>query len=602
MKTKLSTLCCLLALTAFVTVALPSCGGGDDDTSAPVTPPNNNNGGNNNNNNNNNDDPTGTQDMALKVGSTQSVVNGVTWIDAQYNLTGGLIASVGKVSGLGSITSIPKTGWQTSVPINIGVGYVVYNETTEVFCRMYVVAQDGEGYHVKYQVPFRGTEEELALSSSEVSFPAEGGTREVTIANSSITPFTVSSSEEWCEVEKIQPGTGVKITCGASEGDVRTANITLTQTSNNRTVTLKVTREGLVHNAIDLGLSVMWCDRNLGALSVEGVGNYYAWGETEPKESYSWDTYSYGSSKNNVKDIGMNISGTQYDAATKLLGEDWRTPTRAEFIELANKCTWERATENGVEGYKGTGPSGKSIFIARRGGYYSYGSVNSMDTFYAWIANRDVNEASKAYDFWTIEYSSGNFGLVISDYGNYVYEGLQVRAVKGKPYSDPDSYYTSSGSVSGYNYVDLGLSVKWATRNIGATNPWDYGSYFSWTSSRSEWGSSWRMPTREEMNELLTCTIEYTVYHNVGGIRVTGKNGKSIFIPASGYSYYYNSKWSTNLLDSDVYTWSSTHDETKSGSAYILRFNYEYGFRASCYSFEYNSSITPRLAVRMVTE
>mgnify|MGYP002623252700 CR=1 FL=1 len=600
---KLSSLCYLFALTAFVTVALPSCGGDDsDDISTPVTPPNNNNG---NNNGTTNTDPEGTQDMALKVGNSQSVINGATSVDAQFNLTGGMIASLGKVNGLGAVTSIPKTGWVTSAPVNIGAGYVVYNEATEVFCRMYIVGQDGEGYHVKYQVPFRGTEEELRFSSSEVSFPAEGGTKELTIANSSIVPFTVSSSEEWCEVEKIQPGTGVRITCGPSEGTAATANITLIQASNNRAMMLKVTREGLTHNAVDLGLSVQWCDRNLGALSIEGTGNYYAWGETEPKEKYTWDTYSYGSSKNNVRDIGMNISGTQYDAATKLLGDGWRIPTRAEFIELKNKCTWERATENGVEGYRATGPSGKSIFFARRGGYHSYGSVYQDDYFYAWMANRSIDLASEAAHFWTIEYSSGSFGTVTdSNNGSAVCDGLQIRAVKGKPFSDPESNYTSSGSVGGHNYVDLGLSVKWATCNIGATNPWDYGNYFDWSSSRSDWGSSWRMPTKEEMNELLQCTIEYTVYHNIGGIRVTGKNGKSIFIPATGYKFYYNSPlnyWDTNILDSDVFCWSSTPDVTGS-SAYILRFNYEYGYSASCYSFDYNNILTPRLAIRLVAE
>lgn len=594
----------MLALAVFVSTALPSCGGGDDDTiETPVTPPGDN--GNNNNSTPTSSDPEGTQDMALKVGNANSLVNGVTGIDAQYNLTGGMVVSLGKIDGLGAITSIPTTGWQTKAPVNIGSGYVVYNEATEVFCRLYIVGQDGEGYHVKYQVPFRGTEQELMFSTSEVSFPAEGGTQELTVANSSITPFTVTSSETWCEVEKIQPGTGVRITCGPSEGTAVTASITLTQVSNNRTMTLKVNREGLTHNAVDLGLSVMWCDRNLGALSVEGIGNYYAWGEVEPKESYSWKTYAYGSSENNVKDIGLNISGTQYDAATKMLGDGWRMPTRAEFIEMKYKCTWERATVNGVEGYRATGPSGKSIFFARRGGHYYSWGLYSEDNFYAWMANRSIDVTGKAGNFWTIEYDSGNFGTIIdSNNGDDVCDGLQIRAVKGKPFSDPDDNYTSSGSVGGHNYVDLGLSVKWATCNIGATNPWDYGDYFDWSSAKSDWGGSWRMPTKEEMNELLQCAIEYTVYHNTGGIRVTGKNGKSIFIPATGYKSYSSlfSYWDTHLLDSDVFCWSSTPDETQSGSAYILRFTYEYGYRASCYSFEYKNILTPRLTIRLVTE
>ena len=601
MNTKLSTLCCMLALTAFVTVALPSCGGGDDAPSAPVTPPNNNGG--NNNNTPTDTDPTGTQDMALKVGNAQSVINGVTQVDAQYNLTGGMIASVGKVSGLGAITSIPKTGWQTSVPINIGVGYVVYNETTEVFCRMYVVAQDGEGYHVKYQVPFRGTEEELMLSSSEVSFPAEGGTRELTIANSSITPFTVSSSEKWCEVEKIQPGTGVKITCKPTDiGFASNATITLTQTSDSKTKTLTVKREGIVPNAVDLGLSVQWCDRYLGAISVEGIGSYFAWGETEPKEEYGWSTYAYGSSESNVTDIGLNITGTQYDAATNKLGDGWRTPTRAELIELKNKCTWETASVNGVDGYRAMGTNGKSIFFAKRGGYWTnYSRPAYVETaFYGLTANRDYTHPSKAEWYYIFKNNNGIIYPSISGSNSEGIDrcnGLQVRAVKGQPYSDADSHYTKSGTVGGHDYVDLGLSVKWATCNLQANNPWDYGDHYAWTSSNSSWGSSWRMPTKQEMEELLTCTIEWTIYHNTGGYRITGPNGRSIFLPAAGSAYDAGDK--PTDMDEEANYWSSTVNDRYVYYFYVSSdVNITYGYP------HVTSSIYPhyRNSIRLVTE
>lgn len=560
MKTKLSALCCMLALTGFVAIALPSCGGSDgDDTNVLVTPPNNND--DDNNNKPTITDPEGTQDMALKVGNAQSVINGATSVDARYNLTGGMIASLGKVDGLGAITSIPKTGWQTSAPVNIGAGYVVYNEETEVFCRMYIVGQDGEGYHVKYQVPFRGADEELMLSSSEVSFPAEGGTQELTIANSSITPFTVSSSEEWCQVEKIQPGTGVRITCKPTDiGYAGNATVTLTQTSTGKSNTLSVKREGVVPNAVDLGLSVQWCDRNLGAVTVEGIGSYFAWGETEPKDEYGWGTYAYGSSETNVTDIGLNITGTQYDAATNKLGGDWRIPTRAELIELKNNCTWETASVNGVDGYRVTAANGNSIFFADRGGYTS-GSTPLYSTarFYGFTANRDYIHTSKAEWYFIFKNNDGKIYPSISG-GNYVgidrCNGLQVRAVKGQPYSDAESYYIKSGTVSGHDYVDLGLSVKWATCNLEANNPWDYGGHYAWTSSNSTWGSSWRMPTKEEMEELLTCKIEWTIYHNTGGYRITGPNGRSIFLPAAGSAFDADDKPAD--MDEEANYWTST--------------------------------------------
>ena len=130
--------------------------------------------------------------------------------------------------------------------------------------------------------------------------------------------------------------------------------------------------------------------------------------------------------------------------------------------------------------------------------------------------------------------------------------------------------------------VDLGLSVKWATCNVGASEPWEYGGYYAWgeTEEKSDytwktykwcngsydsmtkyctdsiygrvdnktvldpeddvahvkWGDSWRMPTLEEQKELLDeCTWEWTELNGVNGYRVTGPNGNSIFLPAAGY-------------------------------------------------------------------
>ncbi len=127
---------------------------------------------------------------------------------------------------------------------------------------------------------------------------------------------------------------------------------------------------------------------------------------------------------------------------------------------------------------------------------------------------------------------------------------------------------TSSGKVQGHEYVDLGLSVKWATCNIGADEPSDYGDYFAWgeTTTKSEyfiensqtngismgsicgdpqydaatanWGDSWRLPTKAEIEELKDkCTWTWTEEDGHNGYKVTGKNGKSIFLPAAGIRY-----------------------------------------------------------------
>jgi hypothetical protein len=119
---------------------------------------------------------------------------------------------------------------------------------------------------------------------------------------------------------------------------------------------------------VDLGLSVFWASCNLGAESPEEYGDYYAWGETKPKTSYTETNYAYYD--DNLKqytDIGVNISGTQYDAATVNLGGDWRMPTKDEMEELIDNCTWEWIQTNGKNGFKVTGKNGNSIFLPAAG-------------------------------------------------------------------------------------------------------------------------------------------------------------------------------------------------------------------------------------------
>ena len=100
-------------------------------------------------------------------------------------------------------------------------------------------------------------------------------------------------------------------------------------------------------------------------LKLQEEGNRYSWGETKTKNSYSKDNYSYYDSNTwKYIEIGNQISGTEYDAATANLGSDWKIPTKNQMQELINKCTWEWTQINSVNGYKITGPNGNSIFIA----------------------------------------------------------------------------------------------------------------------------------------------------------------------------------------------------------------------------------------------
>lgn len=118
--------------------------------------------------------------------------------------------------------------------------------------------------------------------------------------------------------------------------------------------------------------------------------------------------------------------------------------------------------------------------------------------------------------------------------------------------------------INGHEYVDLGLGVKWARCNVGAQIPEEFGDYFAWgeiepkrlfneetsetykkviddisgTSrdvARVKWGAPWRMPTEEEFNSLMyKCNWEW-IKGDVCGMRVTGRTGYSIFLPAAGY-------------------------------------------------------------------
>ncbi|MBR4963409.1 MAG: hypothetical protein IKY54_05855 [Muribaculaceae bacterium] len=130
------------------------------------------------------------------------------------------------------------------------------------------------------------------------------------------------------------------------------------------------------HEYVDLGLSVKWATCNVGATTPEGYGDYFAWGETEPKDVFSLNTYKWGE----ITEIG-NILYLKYnrtdnnivleledDAARVNWGGEWRMATIEEQKELLNKCTWTWFTKNGVKGYKViSNINGNSIFLPAAG-------------------------------------------------------------------------------------------------------------------------------------------------------------------------------------------------------------------------------------------
>lgn len=145
-----------------------------------------------------------------------------------------------------------------------------------------------------------------------------------------------------------------------------------------------------VGHAVDLGLSVKWADMNVGANIPEDFGEYFAWGETEPKEQYNWSTYKWsnGSSYALTKYCTMSgygdvdskvILDSEDDAAHFNWGGAWRMPTKDELEELRNKCEWNWTARNGVNGFSVTGPNGNSIFIPATG-YQREDGLHSVGT------------------------------------------------------------------------------------------------------------------------------------------------------------------------------------------------------------------------------
>ena len=145
-----------------------------------------------------------------------------------------------------------------------------------------------------------------------------------------------------------------------------------------------VLREKVEPEYVDLGLSVKWATFNIGATTPEEYGDYFAWGETEPKAKYGWAQYKWGNGENKALTKYCNKAAYGEDGftdnLTQLLPEDdaahvnwggnWRMPTAAEFDELINNCTIEKTTMNGANGYLLTSKiNGNSIFLPMAGCY-----------------------------------------------------------------------------------------------------------------------------------------------------------------------------------------------------------------------------------------
>ncbi len=426
---------------------------------------------------------------------------------------------------------------------------------------------------------------------------------------------------------------------------------------------------------VDLGLpsGTLWATFNVGATSPEQAGDYFAWGETKPKEwyngiyegEYKWGVYNSGDTNHGMtkynKTDGKTVLEAEDDAAHVNWGGDWRMPTTAEQQELLNECTWEwtdNYNDTGVAGRIVTGTNGNSIFLPAAGYRENLKLLSAGSCGYYWSSSLD--ESSSSYAYYLFFYS-----IYYSQEIKHRYIGFTVRAVQspvkhtitvtaseggtvtgageyfagrtatltatpnegyvfacwtdesGKLISSQATYTVTVTSDATYTanfaqpaYVDLGLpsGTLWATFNVGATSPEEYGGYFAWgeTTTKSKyswstykhgsaydkltkycnsssygkdgftdnktvldpeddvaavnWGGNWRMPTNAEQEELFN-ECDWHWDSKKKGYTVTSKKDatKSIFIPAAGYrsdsglngAGVNGRYWSSSLYESD---------------------------------------------------
>ena len=340
---------------------------------------------------------------------------------------------------------------------------------------------------------------------------------------------------------------------------------------------------------VDLGLPSgnLWAECNLGASSPEAYGDYYAWGEVEPKQEYTYPNHkwykegapSLGFTKYNNEDGKLTLEDED-DAVIQKLGNGWRTPTLADFRELTNQkyTTIKKTTLNGVVGYQITSKKNKkSIFIpcaSFKQDKPQTREISSSEEVAICMTNLRCIDY-KVFNAWSFAFEQDHIGR----YGKRRPDGISVRPVKGPGVPVPN------------NCVDLGLDsgLLWAKCNMGTTDPKQLGDYYAWgeispnkkeyyssnykhfktesyeikvikynekdgkevleledDAARANIGAGYRIPTKEDWEELLedckweafTTTLPEIVDPSqtkaIARWKVTGPNGNSIVLPMTG--------------------------------------------------------------------
>lgn len=300
---------------------------------------------------------------------------------------------------------------------------------------------------------------------------------------------------------------------------------------------------------IDLGLpsGVRWATRSYGgALS---------WGKTNTDVEYCIRNSRYYGQDISNGDISGNHN---YDVASLNMGRGWRTPRIQDLQELLANCDREYTTERDVAGIRFTSRiNGQSIFMTVTG-YRDGWNHNYKDEGYYWLSASGPDN----YTAHVFKFSSSDNGTIMLAQR---YLGCCIHPVMDRP----EPIVRRVGNVNGHDWVDLGLpsGTRWATCNVGATKPSQPGKLYAWgeiqtkstyTEANSKfnndpdptdiagtdfdvahvnWGNGWKMPTREQLHELVDCcSWDYVELDGRWTVKLTSYyNNAVIYLPATGH-------------------------------------------------------------------
>ncbi len=306
-------------------------------------------------------------------------------------------------------------------------------------------------------ITLRGNNNEKLSGKAYVSMPLNGipslqVVGDATEASNAITlrceePVTLGTTagectEFWFVVPPVTFSKGFTITILQANGGTieRSTSKSVSLTRNKLSKMAPMEVEKAAPGMVDLGLSVKWGACNVGATFSEEPGDYFAWGETEPKSDYSWSNYNFwGGEWSDDVTVNKYCTSTDFwggtgpvdhktvldledDAAFVNWGSGWRMPTGAEWTELREHCTWVWTTQNGMQGELVTGPNGNSIFLPATGDCTSPASVGVYGSY--WSSSLYSKEPS---DAWDVFFRSPDF--LCDDSYTYRFYGFSVRPV-----------------------------------------------------------------------------------------------------------------------------------------------------------------------------